>query len=215
MRKILIAIPSMDFVAAGFAQSLATLNKIDYCAVSFVCGSLIYDARNKLAAQAVKLESDYIMWFDSDMIFQPDTMTRLLRDIEEKGCDMVSGLYFRRTKPYTPVVFEKLEVINDNEGAKFKDYTGELDGLREVEGVGFGCVLMKSDIVFEMFSKYGDCFAPIGKVGEDLSFCWRARELGYKVHVDFDVKCGHIGHQEITQSFFEAFQEYKEDESKS
>ena len=53
--KILVAVPSMDSVAAGFAQSLATLNKFGQCSVSFICGSLIYDARNKLAAQATTL----------------------------------------------------------------------------------------------------------------------------------------------------------------
>ena len=211
MRKILIAVPSADYVAAGFAQSLATLNKTDLCMVSFVCGSLIYDARNKLAAQSIKpgLEADYIMWFDSDMVFQPDTMLRLIKDIEEGDRDIVSGLYFRRSRPYTPVVFSKLRIRDNNEGAEFEDYHGELTGIKEVEGVGFGCVCMRTDVIFQMFAKYGDCFAPIGKVGEDLSFCWRARELGFKVFVDFDVKCGHIGHQEITQGFYEAFEEYE------
>lgn len=215
MRKILIAIPSMDMVAAGFAQSLASLNKTDYCAVSFVCGSLIYDARNKLAAQAIKLEADYVMWFDSDMTFKPDTMLQLLKDIEQNECDIVSGLYCRRTRPYTPVAFSKFDIEAEDKTATFEDYKGELEGLHEVEGVGFGCVLMKSDVIFEMFSKYGDCFAPIGKAGEDLSFCWRARQLGYKMFLDADVKCGHIGYQEITQSFYEAFKENLEDESNS
>jgi hypothetical protein len=32
-----------------------------------------------------------------------------------------------------------------------------------------------------------------GEFGEDLSFCLKARECGYKVHVDTSVRCGHIG----------------------
>ena len=100
MKKILIAIPTMDMVPMGFAQSLAMLNKVGECVVSSVVGSLIYDARNKLAAEAVKLEADYVMWFDSDMIFQADTLERLMKDLDD-GRDIVSGLYFRRSAPFS------------------------------------------------------------------------------------------------------------------
>jgi hypothetical protein len=79
-KKILIAIPSMDYVASGFAGSLATLGKVGDCKISFICSSLVYDARNKLAAQAIELDTDYILWLDSDMTFKPDTLVRLLKD---------------------------------------------------------------------------------------------------------------------------------------
>lgn len=211
--KIFIAVPSMDFVAAGFAQSLATLNKpAGHVAVSFICGSLIYDARNKLAAQAIKAEADYVMWFDSDMVFSGDTLLKLLKDIEEGDADIASGLYFRRSAPYTPVAFQDLEIENDT--AKWTDYEGELTGIHEVGGVGFGCVLMKADVLFEVFSKFGNCFSPIASLGEDLSFCWRARQLGYKVMLDTDVKCGHIGHVTVTESLYRAVSGGKANESK-
>ena len=200
MKKILIAIPTMDMVPMGFAQSLAMLNKVGECVVSSVVGSLIYDARNKLAAEAVKLEADYIMWFDSDMIFQADTLERLMKDLDD-GRDIVSGLYFRRSAPFSPVAFEKIQIA-DGDDCEFKDYHGDLTGIHEVEGVGFGCVLMRSDVIFECFSKYGTCFSPIGKVGEDLSFCWRARELGYKIWLDADVKLGHVGHLIVTEQAY-------------
>ena len=97
MAKILVCVPSMDMVAAGFAQSLAMLQKGGHeTAIMFQVGSLIYDARNKLAKQALKMGADYTMWFDSDMIFQPDTMIRLL----EHDAPIVSGAYFRRSPPY-------------------------------------------------------------------------------------------------------------------
>lgn len=199
MKRILIAIPSMDSVPVGFCMSLATLNKIDECVVSNVSGSLIYDARNKLATQAIKLEADYVMWFDSDMIFKPDTLERLMKDLDE-GRDIVSGLYFRRAAPFTPVAFSKIDCSSD--ACKFEDWKGELSGIHEVEGVGFGCVLMKSDVLLECLSKYGTCFSPIASVGEDLSFCWRARELGYKIYLDADIKCGHVGHLIVTEEAF-------------
>ena len=200
--KILIAIPCMDMVNTQFAQSLATLNKTGECGISFVMGSLIYDSRNKLAQQALQCDADYIMWFDSDMCFQPNTLLRLLKDDK----DIVSGLYFRRAMPYTPVAFSKIE-INEDCRADFEDYKGELSGIHQVGGVGFGCVLMKTEVIKDCLERFGTCFSPIYGYGEDLAFCWRAQELGYEIWLDADVKCGHCGHIVVTQSFFEACSE--------
>lgn len=204
MKKVLIAIPCMDQVACGFAQSLATLHKVGECSVSFIVGSLIYDSRNKLAQQALQMEADYIMWFDSDMTFEPDTLVKLMEHMDD-GKDIVSGLYFRRTKPFTPVLFSKLEINKDGEPehAGFDKYP---DKLFEIAGCGFGCVLMKTDVLLEMAGKYGAVwFSPIGNIGEDCAFCIRAREMGYKIYCDPTVKLGHVSHTVITEAFYKAF----------
>lgn len=203
-KRILIAVPSMDYVASGFAASLAMLKRVDDCMVSFICGSLIYDARNKLAGQALKLEATHILWLDSDMIFKPSTLVDLVKTMDETGADIVSGLYFRRSAPYTPVAFSEVDINEADYTNTHADYVGELDGKHDVAGVGFGCVLMKTDVIADVVGQFGCCFEPIGKLGEDLSFCWRARKLGYKILLDCDIKCGHIGHITVNQSFFEA-----------
>ena len=108
--KILIAVPCMDQVPAQFAQALATLNKVDgECLVAFQIGSLIYHSRDALARKAIECEADYILWLDSDMVFPPDTLAKLLED-RESG-DIITGLYFRRVHPFSPVLFDKLENI--------------------------------------------------------------------------------------------------------
>lgn len=203
-KRVFIAVPSMDYVAAGFAASLAMLQKDCEALVSFICGSLIYDARNKLAAQAVKVEADYVLWLDSDMTFDPDTLKRLFKTLEDNDADIVSGLYFRRSAPYTPVAFDEVN-INEDGTSSHKDYTGALEGVHEVAGVGFGCVLMSAQVLLDVFGKFGGGFSPLGGFGEDLSFCWRARQLGYKILLDTNVKCGHIGHITVTEPFFKAW----------
>ena len=202
--KILIAVPCMDSVAAQFAQALAMLEKEGHCLVSFVIGSLIYNSRNDLAKQALKLECDYILWLDSDMVFPPETLKYLLKEMDETGADLISGLYFRRCAPFSPVAFDALEIKDGK--ASWSDYTGELTGLHEVAGVGFGCVLQKTGMLLDMAATYGDFFGPIAKVGEDLAFCWRARQLGYKIMLDCNLKLGHVGHTVFTQQYFEALQ---------
>ena len=138
------------------------------------------------------------------MKFKPDTLARLMDDIKA-GADITSGLYFRRGKPYTPVAFDSIEINDDGTAAGFKDYSGPLTGVHEVGGVGFGCVLMKADCIIDVFAKYGTCFTPLAGFGEDLSFCWRAKNLGYKIMLDTAVKCGHVGHVIITEDFYKAY----------
>lgn len=202
MKKVLIAIPCMDMVSARFAQSLATLHKVGECSVAMICGSLIYDSRNNLAKQAIELEADYIMWFDSDMGFEPDTMQRLMADLDE-GRDIVSGLYFRRVHPFTPVLFETLELKED--GCIHKNYDDyPKDQVFEVAGCGFGCVLMKTDVLFDIAgADGGNWFTPIGSIGEDCAFCIRAREHGYKIYCDSRVKLAHMGTVPVTEGFYQ------------
>lgn len=212
MKKILIAIPCMDMVSARFAQSLATLKKMNSCVVSFLIGSLIYDARNKLAGYAIEGEFDYVLWLDSDMVFRPDTLERMLKVLDEhEEIEILSGLYFRRGYPFTPVLFKKLEINEKNE-CIFEDYDEIPEELCEVAGCGFGCVLMRTDCLFDMASKQdeiGMWFSPMGNVGEDVAFCIRARKMGYKVYCDPSISLGHMGYAPVTADFYKTYTENK------
>ena len=213
MRKILIAVPCMDQVPAQFANSIATLTSygIEGVEISlrFNLGSLVYTSRNYLALMAMQDEADLIMWFDSDMVFNPDTLLRLLKDIDD-GADFVTGVYYRRTAPFTPTLFSKLDI--NKEGVAIWDQIEEVPdkGLFEVAGCGFGCVLMKTDIARDVFKKFGRLFSPIGEVGEDLSFCWRARECGYKLMCDPDIPLGHVAHTMVTKDFYKNYKKASE-----
>lgn len=206
MKKILIAVPCMDMVSARFAQSLTTLKKVGQCTVSFLIGSLVYDSRNKLAGLAMQMEADYIMWFDSDMVFQPDTLERMM-DVMDKNPDIeiLSGLYVRRGAPFTPVIFSKLEV-NEHGELEWDDVVNIPDEPFEVAGCGFGCVLMKTDCLYEIASKEngGMWFTPIAGAGEDCAFCIRARESGYKIWCDPKIELGHMAYAPVTREFYDA-----------
>ena len=203
--RILIAVPCMDSVPSQFAKSLATLNKVGECMVAFQVGSLIYKARHDLALKAIECETDYVLWLDSDMMFDSDTLQKLIDD-REKG-DIITGLYFRRVPPFTPVLFDQLEI--DQEGCKWTNFDSIPDEIFTVGGCGFGCVLMPTSVLFDVFSRYGDAFSPIGGVGEDLAFCWRARQCGYKVVCDPSIKLGHVGHHVITEEFWRTYAKTK------
>lgn len=202
----LIAVPCMDQVPAQFAQCLSMLEKVDACAVSFNVGSLIYTSRNDLAIRAIKMGADYVFWLDSDMVFSPDILQKMF-EIKDKG-DIISGLYYRRVPPFSPVLFKTLEI--DEKGiCTWDDFEEVPDGVFEVAGCGFGCVLMPTDLFIDIQSRFGRMFDPIGGVGEDLSFCWRARQLGFKIICDSSLQLGHVGHHVVTRDYYEAYKKQK------
>ena len=205
--KILVAIPCMDQVPAPFCNSLALLQKAGDCTLMMKSGSLIYTSRNALATAAIHTEADLVFWLDSDMVFKPDVLLRMLKTLQENNLDILSGLYFRRVPPYSPVLFDQLE-INGVE-AKYSEFQSIPDGLFEVGACGFGCVLMKTDVFFDVHAKFGNMFAPIGNNGEDVAFCWRARQCGYKIYCDPSVICGHVGYSVVDDQFFKVFSEQK------
>lgn len=208
-KKILIAVPCMDMVSARFAQCLTTLKKIGKCTVSFLIGSLVYDSRNKLAAMALDMEADYILWFDSDMVFEPDTLERMMKVLDEHSeIDVLSGLYFRRGHPFTPVLFGKLERKEDGT-LEHEGVENMPESLFEVAGCGFGCVLMRTDMLLDIAAKEGGgvWFTPFLTAGEDASFCIRARENGYKIYCDPDISLGHMAYTPVTKDFYKALKE--------
>lgn len=203
--KILIAVPCMDQVPAPFCQSLAQLQKVGDCVLSMKTGSLIYTSRNSLATTAIQSEADFVFWLDSDMVFKPDTLVRMMDTLKKNDLDILTGLYFRRVPPYSPVLFDKLDI--DGVKADYSEYSKIPDDLFEVGACGFGCALMKTDVFFDVQSKFGNMFAPIGNNGEDVAFCWRARQCGYKIICDPSVICGHVGYSVVDDQFFKAFSE--------
>ena len=209
MRKVLIAVPCMDQLPAQFAHSLATLTSYGIedveIAVWFNLGSLIYTSRDQIAKKALLDEADLVMWFDSDMVFNPDTLKKMLEHIDN-GADFVTGIYYRRTAPFSPVAFKTMELNEDGTAFTWDEFDKIPDGLFEVGACGFGCVLMKSEIFVAVFSKFGQMFTPIANCGEDIAFCWRARQCGYKILADPSIGLGHVGHTVITKEFFKNYQ---------
>lgn len=204
--KTLIAIPCMDTIPVGFAQSLLYLEKGHDVSVCFKANSLVYDSRNLLSLSAIEEKYDRVMWFDSDMMFTKDTMRMLSEDMDNLNADMVTGVYCKRRPPYSPVIFDELdEPTTDPATGKpvphvhnYDDYPH--DAVFPVQGCGFGCVMTSTKLLRAVWDKFGPAFAPYPWAGEDISFCHRVNQLGYTIWCDSNVSCGHIGTFVYTES---------------
>ena len=209
--RILIAVPCMDTLDTMFVNSLLSLNKPGFTQFQFQSSSLVYDSRNKLAAAAVEGNFTHVLWLDSDMVFGPNTLIDLMKDLDE-GRDIVTALAFARRPPFSPCIYKKLrQGINADEieAEHYLDYPKRK--IFEVEGHGFACCLMKADVFRRMQEEDNEHqpFAPIYPFGEDLSMCIRARRKGIKLFCDSRIVIGHVARTVVTEQSYQQFAEYE------
>ena len=192
--KTLIAIPAMGWVYVDFMQSMLALKKPD-AQLIITQNSLVYDARNNMAWQAIQAGIDRILFLDSDMKFDADLLVRLNADMDEKGLDYVSAFFTSRSEPPKPCVYKSVEYgqADGQVQAHAEPYTDHPSGLFETAGSGLGAVLMKVELIKAVAEKFGLPFQPLPYLGEDLSFCWRVAQIGRKMWCDSSLQVGHVG----------------------
>ena len=188
--KLLVAVPTTDYVHAEFMNSLTGLEtKLARDGVDFdekiVGGTLVYIARNKLAARAIEGGYTHVIWLDSDMVFKPD----IVDDLMFCGKEMVCGAFVSRRPPYGPCVYTSIE-----DPANMIQVTNFGTEPFRVDGCGFATVLTSVKLLRDVEEKFGACFRPTEKYGEDLAFCDRVKQLGREIWCDPTVRPGHIAH---------------------
>lgn len=186
--KLLIAIPTLDYIHRKFVESLTGLVKhlslntdIDFDICYEGC-TLVYISRDNLVKKAIAGKYDRVLWLDADMVFEPDIFDRLL----ETGKDFVTGLYMGRHGQNLPCVFDTIVPPKRKHSIDWRN------DIEQIEGCGFGCVLIKTDILEHVYETYGTCFRPTIDFGEDIAFCDRALKLGYSIWEANNVLVGHI-----------------------
>ena len=188
--RLLVAVPTVDYVPADFVKSLANLSlrlgreRIP-ADVQIIGGTLVYIARNRLALRAIRDEYTHVLWLDSDMTFSDS----IVEDLLFCGKDMVCGAFVSRRPPYGPCVYTD---ISDPANMKKVENFGT-EPFR-VDGCGFATVLTSVSLLDAVQSNFGTCFRPTEQYGEDLAFCDRVKQLGMEIWCEPTVRPGHIAH---------------------
>ena len=197
--KLLIAIPAHDYMHMDFVKSLLSLTKrlsedeVDY-EVRIHGGTLVYHGRDALATYAIDNGFTDVLWLDADMVFTDS----LLEDLQFSGKKFVSGIAHGRRAPHQSCLFTEIYPSV----SRFTEYP---DNTFKVAGCGFGCVLMKTEILKAIKERHGTCFFPTRELGEDLAFCQRATEGGFEIWAEPAVRVGHIGHIAIYPEYREIY----------
>jgi len=193
--KLMIAIPTLDYIHFEFARCLAGLVKrlqkdgVDFD-VCFKGGTLVYNGRDALAAEAVNSGYTHILWLDADMVFNDDVFYKLAA----LNKPFVTGVYHSRHAPYKSCIFTSLDPVERVEKYPKEPF--------EIVGCGFGMVLVETEVIRTLYRAYGNCFQPMDTWGEDIAFCIRAREQGYDLLCEPTVIAGHIGHVVVNPDMF-------------
>ena len=195
MKKILIAIPTAKNIEPETFKSIYDLEVPAGYSVDFqyFYGYNIDQVRNLIADWVVR-GYDYLFSVDSDIAFASDTLKRLLAH----DVDMASGLYIQR-KPGQHI----LEVYEHNAQGGVNNIPYEKikgRGLVEIASCGFGCVLVKGEVMRAIpypHFVYHSAIDHRNTVSEDVDFCKKALAKGFKIWADTDIQCRHIGSSEF------------------
>ena len=131
--------------------------------------------RQSLLDRARMLRPTHYMWIDDDQVFKTEHFDALLNH----DLDIVSGLYKKSNDLFACCKLDGKTLSVDDE---------VIDGVREVTANGMGFMLTKSK-VFEFIHKPFDNLND--DQWEDFGFASKARQAGFKVHIDGSVIVGH------------------------
>lgn len=136
------------------------------------------------------LEYDYMLWIDSDMVFNFEHIEKLLEDQK----DIVGGVYAMNANGVTTAGFLKED---GNHRMTNKFIMNKIHPF-EVDYNGFGFMLIKKGVFekikYPWFTHEEIGFSEIDitvATSEDVGWCSRAKKAGYKIWLDPTVKLGH------------------------
>ena len=210
MKRIMVAVPTREYIDVDSEKCIRKLekdswiNKSIQVDVEIQPSTIIHDARFALAELAIKNKYDYILWIDSDMVFD----STVLYDLLEADKDIVSAVCFMRRAPYEPCIYQKMRMGSTLEEDQIEKYFDYPDGVFEVEACGMAMCLMKVIVLEDIIIKTGQPFFPVKSnhrtLGEDLSFCYNARKSGHKIWATSKPKVGHIGKLVVDRDSYNA-----------
>ena len=191
--KIVVGIPCMGTIHAETVGSLLQMQSA-YKDVELmpllISSSLVYDARNQILDYANKVDADYLLFIDSDIVFPPAALKALLD--QNKG--IISGIYWSRSEYVRkPIIYRAIKPRTIfRRKPDLEHVSGQIMGCIEVAACGMGFCLIRKDVIKKIIKHYISPFEPFKGMGEDISFCYRLGRLNEKIYA---LECGlaHVG----------------------
>ena len=216
--KLAVVVPCTNDLKSGFAYDLALMmatlgatwiaeNQVDV-KVIFRMGSLVQTQREGLVTGAREWGATHLLWLDSDMRFPRDLVHRFLRNDEP----IIAANCTTRVPPRIhPVAYKKIGYLKGETHQRLYT-TPESTGLEEVEAIGMAVAMVRMDVYDKLEKPYFDViYDPDrgGWEGEDVYFCRKAREAGYRILIDHDISkdIKHVGEMEFGHDHANAIRE--------
>ena len=172
-------------LAGGFNSALVRI-VVEGCEV----GHAYNYALKAILSDPTLQKFPYILTLEEDNVVPADGLQKLLTSIQEY--DAVSGLYWLKGPGGCPQIWG-----DPKQPVTFAPQLPIPDTLQRCNGIGMGFAVWRTDMFRNPGFTFGEwfkttVFPPEGPCTQDLFFCKRAGELGYKFAVDTRVKVGHV-----------------------
>lgn len=159
----------------------------------------IAKGRNRVVKQFLETGKEWLLFVDDDMIFDSKSIEKLYSVVDKEKAPIVGALYFARANigPSAKII---PVWMNELEGEQYHSVE-RLNwlGLQQVDIVGTGFMMIHRDVFIKMAEKFKDDWAWFGhderngiRLGEDVTFCKRAKELGYPIYGYPELCIGHL-----------------------
>lgn len=218
---VFIAVPNAASVRAATIQAIAKLvqeTMLARATVRYLTAAPVELARHRLVREFLADSSfTHILFLDSDMSPQPQTLDRLLRLKAPIACapcpilapalaaEGVSG------PSITTNIWQLASPPNAdarNQVVRYLDPDEFPKTPFECHGTGLACCLIQREVFERMTPPYfamvfGDEYSSL-RIGEDAFFFNKARELEYRIKVDPMLLCDHFKEIDVThlEEFF-------------
>lgn len=180
----------------------------------FVSTNRLTQSRNDLVTHFLdNTGAEWLWWADTDMGWQHDAMHRLLEVAHPTERPIVGGLCFSfKNAPHADaqngvfkVAIPTIYTWADNGATPFLDYP--VNTVVKCDATGSAFILIHRSVLERMRDEFGTWYDHVptpdgGQLGEDLSFCARAGNLGYPIYVDTSVRVTHYKNAYVDESMF-------------
>ncbi len=195
--KLFIGIPSGGAPAKPFLESLGTLEfpqSISSVDRAVITGNFVPAQRELIVRRALDRGADRLLMVDDDMVLPPGALTELSSVLDaDPTCALAGSLYYSRDG-FRPMAVDRWDA-NDTTTANVPAFDRE---PVVVDGIGFGCVLVRLDVIHAMKPPYFAAHiflepnaSRVRVCNEDYLFCARLRSMNYRVVLHAGVRCGH------------------------
>lgn len=195
--NLILGIPTAGSPTQPFAESLKTLALPDsitgFGNVS-VTGNFVPAQRELIVRHALRANADYLLMIDDDIIVPANALADLLSvfDLDERA-GIAGGLYYARdgVRPMVVADWKPYDTTSAYTPAFLHEPVA-------VDGVGFGCVLIKCAVFKAIEQPYfaaqvflEESLRRVRVCNEDYLFCKRAADVGFRTYLHAGVRLRH------------------------
>ena len=204
---IIIGIPACGRpVTLEWALAMTTVRMPTGTVVQYATtrGIEVGQARNQIVDQALKVGAKYIWFVDDDTAPPPYALMQLMYALDQNKEAMVcAGIYCAKCEPTMPIVY------HDRGSGPYWDW--KFGDVFECSSIGTGCMLVKTEIFkkiekpwFKTMHEATDAPVSVLEFGkektyeqadilltDDIYFCYKVQEAGYKILAHGGVLCTH------------------------